>query len=251
MRRRVDECERIVEQLPPLDRAYEIDFRLLSARLAEIPDDVNGVLKLFDGRRTLQQVLDEADHDGVSAAKALARLWSEQVIRPAAAPPPSRNCGAEGQGDGIEVAEWFSGPAEPASVSPVPEATRAAGAGTAALPPDSPPRIVRFPARRKERRPPLQIETTSAYPLLPARAEPREFPVSPTSRRSAAIRRVPRMRSVAATALLVAAAVLAGVGIWRIMADALRGSGKDAAPAIPALAAPPERPSTPASGKGD
>ena len=49
--RRLDEWGRMLEQLPPLETVFEVDYRQLAERLAEIPDEVNGLLRLFDGRR--------------------------------------------------------------------------------------------------------------------------------------------------------------------------------------------------------
>ncbi len=98
--RRIDEWGRIVEQLPALDRVFEIDYPLLAERLAEIPDDVNALLRLFDGRRTLEQVIEEADYDDLAAAGVISKLFFEGIIkenlavagrriRPRPARPPS------------------------------------------------------------------------------------------------------------------------------------------------------------------
>jgi CheY-like chemotaxis protein len=87
--RRVDEWGRVVEQLPPLDGVFEIDYRALAERLAETPDDVNGVLRLLDGRRTLEQVIEEAGPDDLAAANVVSKLYFDEIIRPAHAPEPS------------------------------------------------------------------------------------------------------------------------------------------------------------------
>ncbi len=79
--RRIDEWGRIVEQLPSLDRMFEIDYALLADRLAEIPDDVNTLLRLFDGRRTLDQVIEEADYDDLAAAGVISKLYFEGIIK--------------------------------------------------------------------------------------------------------------------------------------------------------------------------
>jgi CheY-like chemotaxis protein len=84
--RRIDEWGRIVEQLPPLDRAFEIDYAILAERLAEIPDDVNALLRLFDGRRALEQVVEEADYDDLAAAGVISKLYFEGIIREAREP---------------------------------------------------------------------------------------------------------------------------------------------------------------------
>ncbi len=82
--RRIDEWGRIVEQLPALDRVFEIDYALLADRLAEIPDDVNTLLRLFDGRRTLDQIIEEADYDDLAAAGVISKLFFEGIIKEAA-----------------------------------------------------------------------------------------------------------------------------------------------------------------------
>ncbi|HSD20801.1 MAG TPA: response regulator, partial [Anaeromyxobacter sp.] len=86
--RRIDEWGRIVEQLPALDKVFEIDDALLAERLAEIPDDVNALLRLFDGRRTLEQVVEEADYDDLAAAGVVSKLFFEGILREAPAAGP-------------------------------------------------------------------------------------------------------------------------------------------------------------------
>ena len=79
--RRIDEWGRIVEQLPALDRVFELDYGLLADRLAEIPDDVNTLLRLFDGRRSLGRIIEEADYDDLAAAGVISKLYFEKLIR--------------------------------------------------------------------------------------------------------------------------------------------------------------------------
>jgi CheY-like chemotaxis protein len=88
--RRIDEWGRIIEQLPSLDRSFEIDYALLADRLAEIPDDVNALLRLFDGRRSLDQVIEEADYDDLAAAGVISKLFFEGIIKEVAASPPEQ-----------------------------------------------------------------------------------------------------------------------------------------------------------------
>ena len=49
--RRLDEWSRLLEQLPPLSHRFEIDTPELAARLGEVPDDNNPILRLVDGKR--------------------------------------------------------------------------------------------------------------------------------------------------------------------------------------------------------
>src|SRR3990172_259472 len=79
--RRAEEWGRVVAQLP-LDRVFQIDYRSLSDRLAEIPDDANEILRLFDGQRTLAQVIEEASHEDLAGVRILSRLLAEKIIQP-------------------------------------------------------------------------------------------------------------------------------------------------------------------------
>ncbi|HYQ82020.1 MAG TPA: response regulator, partial [Anaeromyxobacteraceae bacterium] len=205
--RRIDEWGRIVEQLPPLDRVFEIDYRLLADRLAEIPDDVNSLLRLLDGGRALQQVIEEADYDDLAAANVISKLFFEGIIRevprwdpapasqatpsePLAAPPapvpvePSPEPRAEGRaGPTPEPAgvDWFAGPLEPPATEPaateVPIEVAAPEPGARPEPPTSAPavvqpepeapKILKFPGRRR-----LPPPEPDEMPVPPRRAAP-------------------------------------------------------------------------------
>jgi hypothetical protein len=71
--RRVDEWRRLLAGVPPLDTIFEVDYRLLAERLADIPDEVNRILRLFDGVRTFLQVVDDC---GLPDLDAVARSAS-------------------------------------------------------------------------------------------------------------------------------------------------------------------------------
>jgi pyruvate/2-oxoglutarate dehydrogenase complex dihydrolipoamide acyltransferase (E2) component len=227
---RVDGSGSIVAELPPLDRAYVIDFRLLSDRLAEIPDDANGVLKLFDGRRTLAEVLAEADRQGLAAGAVLAKLWAEEIIQPASSPAQAGAAlgqgsprGAPGGAAETDRAEWFECPADPEPArqfaveeSPAEAAGRADGGETSA------PRIVRFPAKRKEPEAAAAGAPASDVEGAAASARPLHRQLAPPGRRRMTLQRPFRRppssgkgaRGRSAAALLVAA-LLAAVSIWR------------------------------------
>ena len=248
---RIDEGGSAAAELPPLDRAYQIDYRLLSDRLAEIPDEVNAILKLFDGRRTLAQVLAEAERDGVAAAKVLAKLWSEEIIRPVpSSPAPAGGPVAAtaeqklpvpdpGPGGAAEAghAEWFTGPdaelppqgdARDAAQPAPPVASDVAGAV---------PRIVRFPARPRGAPRAARGEVTAAH-SLPAALRVRR----PTRPEGGARRPAPASgrRRRSATALLVAAA-LAAMVLWRMVASRSPGPEEGGA----SSSAPADRPAPP------
>ncbi len=188
--RRIDEWGRIVEQLPALDKVFEIDYVLLGERLAEIPDDVNALLRIFDGRRSLDDVIEEADYDDLAAAGVISKLFFEGIIKEALAPPsepPSvtptpgvfasftplpaaaaavRPRPPEAPPD-HEGVDWFAGPVAAKATATEALAPREATEPEPAAPPPAPqpvaeqapplhvpadePKILPFPQRRRER----------------------------------------------------------------------------------------------------
>jgi DNA-binding response OmpR family regulator len=78
--RRVDEWGRQCEQLPPLETVFEVDYKELSERLAEIPDEINSILRLFDGKRTLLHVVDDCEFGDLEALNVISKLYFEGLI---------------------------------------------------------------------------------------------------------------------------------------------------------------------------
>ncbi|HMR79070.1 MAG TPA: response regulator, partial [Polyangiaceae bacterium] len=78
--RRVDEWGRLLEQLPPLRTIFEIDHDQLAARLNEIPDELNGILKLFEGKRTLIDVVDDSPFEDLSTLSTITKLFFEGLL---------------------------------------------------------------------------------------------------------------------------------------------------------------------------
>ncbi len=105
--RRLDEWGRMLEQLPALDTVFEIDYRHLAERLSEIPDEVNALLRLFDGRRTLARVVEDSNFEDLAALGIICKLYFEGLIRELGSIPP------EGEADAPRPAfeEWLSRPA--------------------------------------------------------------------------------------------------------------------------------------------
>ncbi|MBM4283612.1 MAG: DUF4388 domain-containing protein, partial [Deltaproteobacteria bacterium] len=112
--RRVDEWGRLAEQLPPVGHVFEIDFTAFGESLAQIPDEVNALLRHFDGRRSLLQVIDETELGDLEALEFASKLFFEGLIvdrtpvgeEPAAEPEPwpeEFNDGAAAAGGGLLV----------------------------------------------------------------------------------------------------------------------------------------------------
>ncbi|HXT98356.1 MAG TPA: DUF4388 domain-containing protein [Polyangia bacterium] len=110
--RRVDEWRRLLSGLPPLDTIFEVDYRTLAERLADIPDEVNRILRLFDGVRTFLQVIDDCGLPDLDAAAAIGKLCQERIIHDVrVASPEEESVGADMEGWLSEAAGPFRSPA--------------------------------------------------------------------------------------------------------------------------------------------
>jgi DNA-binding response OmpR family regulator len=78
--RRLDEWTRLLEQLPPLNHRFEVDSAELALRLGDIPDEHNRILRLFDGKRTLIEVIDASDFGDLECLQAISRLYFEGLL---------------------------------------------------------------------------------------------------------------------------------------------------------------------------
>ncbi len=150
--RRLDEWGRMLEQLPPLETIFELDYSQLSDRLAEIPDEVNGLLRLFDGRRNLSRVVDDSDFEDLAALGIISKLYFEGLIKEVGAPSME---GDRPRKPGIE--EWLNtGPAPTGGEAVGPPSVTPAGT----LPP-AVPAVVALPG------PSVVDEIDAAEPDLP------------------------------------------------------------------------------------
>lgn len=78
--RRVDEWGRMLEQLPTLTTVFDVDHQQLLERLGEIPDELNGILRLFDGGRTLADVVDDSPFEDLSTLSNISKLYFEGIL---------------------------------------------------------------------------------------------------------------------------------------------------------------------------
>ena len=100
--RRVDEWRRLLAGLPALDTIFEVDYRTLAERLADIPDEVNRILRLFDGVRTFLQVIDDCGLPDLDAAAAIGKLCHERIIHDIRVPV------GEDEAIGADMEGWLS-----------------------------------------------------------------------------------------------------------------------------------------------
>ena len=190
--RRVDELGRLAEVLP-LSSILNVDLPALTKRLADLPDEVNGVIRLCDGVRTIAQVMERAPLDELSVLAVLQRLIDEKILikfEPVKAPrskpslsawlgpnsvatPAPPIMGAHGQpqsGDRTPIAPPVSDPPAPYSPSlsrPTRTDTPREKANA-----DSPQLMLDTPAD------PVRIFNTPADPIpVPVSAAPSELPL--------------------------------------------------------------------------
>ncbi len=175
--RRLDEWGRMLEQLPPLETIFELDYSQLSDRLAEIPDEVNGLLRLFDGRRNLSRVVDDSDFEDLAALGIISKLYFEGLIKEIGAEPAESD---RPKKPGIE--EWLNtGPAPTGGEAAGPPSVTPAGTLPPAVPPIAvvalPPAPPAMPAVTEQA---VTEEIEAAEPELPPMPvdeEPIEMPV--------------------------------------------------------------------------
>ena len=78
--RRVDEWTKLAESVPPLPARLTLDFPTLSRAFPVVDDDTQSVLQLFDGQRTLLDVIDDAPMIDLQALEVIAELHSHGVL---------------------------------------------------------------------------------------------------------------------------------------------------------------------------
>ena len=86
---------------PPLDAVLAVDPAVLSGTLLTIPDEENALLRLADGRRTVEQLVRRSGLDEARALASLGRLLESGVLRVLSRGP-----------DG---ADWFADPGSAAA----------------------------------------------------------------------------------------------------------------------------------------
>lgn len=78
--RRLDEWGRLLESLPSLNTVFHVNSEELLERLNEIPDELNGILRLFDGKRDLMAVVDASPFEDLSTLNTISKLYFEGLL---------------------------------------------------------------------------------------------------------------------------------------------------------------------------
>lgn len=226
--RRLDEWGRLQEQLPPLDSVLEVQHAELMQRLGEIPDELNTVLRAFDGQRDLTEILEVAGGDDLATLNSISRLFFDGflMVRHRSDPLADAQVGAR--------SDPFMGyvPAESISPADAPEATpenRQLGVPSRAIP-NGPAVVI-----EQERGPLREEATRSSNPARTASTEP---PALGTGRTPLAVVQLKRVSAINETNGARTLGVSREVGPERSHEGDRVESIKPAPP--PSLSPPPE-----------
>lgn len=74
----------------PIDAVLGVDFQQLAAHLSSLPDEVNALVRLFDGHRRVRDVIVESTFTETVALEAATRLYTLGVLSPASNVPPAQ-----------------------------------------------------------------------------------------------------------------------------------------------------------------
>ncbi|MFN7132130.1 MAG: response regulator, partial [Myxococcales bacterium] len=81
--------EHLLAKLGGLDAKLVVDYAALARELPQLPDSLNALIRLFDGRRSVGDVLRESFLDEMTTLEVLARLSKLEVLAPEEAEPAS------------------------------------------------------------------------------------------------------------------------------------------------------------------
>ena len=116
--RRLDEWTRLLEKMPSLDSVVEVDVGVLAEQLVDLPDEMNGILRLCDGTRNLLAVIDDSDFPDLEALTIVSKLFGQGTIY-------SREPAAGHTEPSNELARWLAeGHAEDGAVADEASATQ-------------------------------------------------------------------------------------------------------------------------------
>ncbi len=70
----VHDWNELQAQLEPLDQVLTVDYRALSTQVSDLPSGLWGLLRLFDGKRSVAEVLEDSTLDDLTSGQAIAKL---------------------------------------------------------------------------------------------------------------------------------------------------------------------------------
>jgi DNA-binding response OmpR family regulator len=183
--RRVDEWGRLMEALPGLDGVFEVDSGALLHRLSEIPDELNGILRLFDGKRTLMHVVDASPFEDLSTLSTISKLFFEGLLVGVEVDPPHDEVVPSVDGAELDGAPLPTDPLD--SVVPEGSAVEAEAVDPAPEPPVVSTRALARLGKSKRKRSELPSRKHGAHR---GRSQPESIPQEGGPQKSGAVAKV-------------------------------------------------------------
>lgn len=100
--KKVEEIAEAAGELP-MTSAFAVDYTVLGEKLAGLPDQVNDVVRCFDGKRTLRESLDLSPVDDVETLAVVRRLLADGILK-----------AVESKKHAVSLDQWLAGEATPA-----------------------------------------------------------------------------------------------------------------------------------------
>jgi len=100
--RQLERFEGLIASAPAGDRVFEVNYRALADHIRTLPEEVNGLIRLFDGFRTVEDILEDSPIGSVNALTALERLRAQELIYDVT---PQRRSDQEPEAEGTAEAE--------------------------------------------------------------------------------------------------------------------------------------------------
>jgi CheY-like chemotaxis protein len=106
-------------EIPALDAIVSQDFRALSGALDSLSSPLRAVLRLFDGRRTVRQVLDDSPFDDVTGASTIIQLHALGLLTyPELPSPPPTEVEKPAEESAPPIANEIHPPPHPPPIPP-------------------------------------------------------------------------------------------------------------------------------------
>ena len=79
--KRFDRWNQMIPTLPHLGKTFEADYQRMATVLEGSPGEVGSILRLFDGYRTMRQVIDHSPIDDITTLRVIRKLLDEALLR--------------------------------------------------------------------------------------------------------------------------------------------------------------------------
>jgi len=108
----VHDWQELQAQLEPMDQVLTVDYRALSSQVSDLPSGLWGLLRLFDGKRSIAEVLGDSALDDLTTGHAIAKLKTLDIFEraPANAAPSSHS---PAHSPGVDRVQALSTPVPP------------------------------------------------------------------------------------------------------------------------------------------